>query len=167
MTDQHFPADIEIAMPLADMSVAQISALPQAQLQQAHANLLSLQTMVKAVLDRMHTALDQRYTERARAERLAAGRDFGVCHLTDGALRVTVELPKKVTWNQAMLAATASRIAAAGEDVSDYIDTEYSVSEARFNNWPPTLKEQFTPARTVKAGKPTYRLALTDIQGDQ
>ena len=37
MTDQHFPADIEIAMPLADMSVAQISALPQAQLQQAHA----------------------------------------------------------------------------------------------------------------------------------
>ena len=71
MTTSHTsPVQIEQAMPLAEMSVAQIAALPQAQLQEAHINLLSLQSMVKAVLERMHTALDQRYAERAKEARL-------------------------------------------------------------------------------------------------
>ena len=159
-TSQSSPVHIEQAMPLAEMSVAQIAALPHAQLQEAHINLLSLQSMVKAVLDRMHTALDQRYAAQAQAARLTNGRDFGVCHLNDGELRITVDLPKKVTWNQSQLAATAARIAAAGDKVADYIDTDYSVPENRFNNWPPALRDQFAPARTVKPGKPSYRLAL-------
>ena len=150
------PVQIEQAMPFAEMSVAQISALPQAQLQEAHINLLSLQSMVKAVLERMHSALDQRQ---------ANGRDFGVCHITDGALRVTVDLPKKVTWDQALLSATAARITAAGDKVTDYIDTDYSIPEGRFNNWPPVFKDQFAPARTVKPGKPSYRLALVNEEG--
>ena len=32
----------------------------------------------------------------------------------------------------------------------------------KFNNWPPALREQFSDARTVKAGKPTFKLVLTD-----
>jgi len=159
------PVDLEYAMPLAEMSVAQIAALPPAQLQQAHTNLLGLQTVIKAVLDRMHTALEQRYAQQAQAARLANGRDFGVCHLSDGALRVSVDLPKKVSWDQTQLAAIAARIAEAGDRVQDYIDTDYSISESRFNNWPPALKEQFEAARTVKPGKPSYRLALVEFEG--
>lgn len=154
-------AHIEQAMPLAEMSVAQIAALPQAQLQDAHFNLNRLQSAVKEVINRVHTALDQRYGEQAKTARLETGRDFGVCHLNDGPLEVTVDLPKKVTWDQTQLAAIAARIAASGEKVADYIDTEYSISETRFNSWPPALKEQFASARTVKPGKPSYRLALT------
>lgn len=159
-TAQISPVNIEQTLPLAEMSVAQIAALPAAQLQEAHSNLLSLQSMVKVVLDRMHSALDQRYADQARVARLVNGRDFGVCHLTDGALRITVDLPKKVTWDQAQLAAIAARIAAAGDTVADYVDTDYSIPESRFNNWPPALKEQFAQARTVKPGKSSYRLAL-------
>ena len=166
MTTPHdTTVQIEQAMPLAEMSVSQIAALPSAQLQVAHTNLLTLQSMVKTVLDRMHTALDQRYAVQAQAARLASGRDFGVCHLHDGDLRVTVDLPKKVTWDQAQLSATAMRIAAAGDKVADFIDVDYSVSESRFNNWPPALREQFAQARTVKPGKPTYRLARVESEG--
>jgi hypothetical protein len=154
------PVHLEQPMPLAEMSVAQIAAMPAAHLQQAHANLLAMQSMVKAVLDRMQTALEQRYAELAQAARLANGRDFGVCHLDDGELRVSVDLPKKVSWDQTQLAAIAARIADAGDRVQDYINIDYSVSESRFNNWPPALKEQFAAARTVKPGKPSYRLAL-------
>lgn len=154
------PIQIEQALPLAEMSIAQIVALPATQLQEAHTNLLTLQSMVKAVLDRVHAALDQRYAEQAHATRQANGRDFGVCHLTDGSLRITVDLPKKVTWDQAQLSATAARIAAAGDKAEDYIDTDYSIPESRFNAWPPALKEQFAQARTIKPGKPSYRLAL-------
>lgn len=150
----------DTVMPVAEMSVAQIAALPADQLQEAHVNLLTLQTAIKAVLDRFAVALDQRYAEQAIAARQANGRDFGVCHLTDGALRITVDVPKRVQWDQAQLAEIAQRIAAAGDKVSDYIDTDYSVSESRFNAWPSTLKETFSKARTVKPGKASYRLAL-------
>ena len=150
----------DTVMPVAEMSVAQIAALPVDQLQEAHVNLLTLQTAIKGVLDRFTAALDQRYVEQAIAVRQANGRDFGVCHLTDGPLRITVDVPKRVQWDQAQLAEIAQRIAAAGDKVSDYIDTDYSVSESRFNAWPSTLKETFTKARTVKPGKASYRLAL-------
>ncbi|NBW66869.1 hypothetical protein EBR44_14075, partial [bacterium] len=60
-TTQTTPVDVEQAMPLADMSVAQIVALPQAHLQEAYTNLLTLQSLVKGVLDRFNAALDQRY----------------------------------------------------------------------------------------------------------
>ena len=77
-TTQTTSIDVEQAMPLADMSVAQIVALPQAQLQEAYTNLLTLQSLVKGVLDRFNAALDQRYGEQAAAARQANGRDFGV-----------------------------------------------------------------------------------------
>jgi hypothetical protein len=153
-------AVIDQAMPLAEMSVAQIAALPPAALQEAHINLQTLQSLVKGVLDRFHAALEQRYAEQARTARQAAGRDFGVCHLTDGPLRITVDLPKKVVWDQAQLAEIAQRIAATGDSVGDYIDTDYSIPETRFNAWPTPLKETFAKARTAKPGKPSYRLAL-------
>jgi hypothetical protein len=74
-------------------------------------------------------ALEAAYGEQARAARLEAGKDFGVVHLKDGLLRVTVDVPKRVSWDQAQLAAIARRIAAAGEN-EDYLDVEFSVSES-------------------------------------
>ena len=160
MDSANTTVSIEQALPLAAMSVAQIAALPPAQLQEAHGNLLTLQSLVKGVLDRVHAALEQRYGPPARAALRASGRDFGVTHLSDGALRITYDLPKKVSWDQKQLAAIAVRIAAAGEKIEDYLDVELSVSESRFNHWPPGLQEQFAAARTVKEGKPAFRLAL-------
>jgi len=63
-----------------------------------------------------------------------------------------------VTWDQAQLATIAKRIDAAGESVEEFIDVSYSISESRFQNWPSTLRSQFEATRTVKPGKPTYRL---------
>ena len=152
--------DFDQAMPLAEMSVTQIAALPPEQLQEAHTNLLTLQSAIKGVLERFNAALESRYAEQVVAARQANGRDFGVCHLTDGPLRITADAPKKVIWDQRQLAEIVQRIAASGDKVSDYIDTEYSVSESRYNAWPSTLKETFAKARTVKPGKTAYRLAF-------
>ncbi len=156
---------LDHSLPLVEMSVAQIAALPPVQLQEAHSNLLTLQSAIKAVLERFHAALDQRYADQVLADRQANGRDFGVCHLDDGPLRITVDVPKRVAWDQAQLTEIAQRIAASGDKVSDYIDIDYSVSESRFNAWPATLKESFAKARTVKPGKASYRLALVNESG--
>lgn len=145
---------------IVDQGVTAITALPAEELQSLHINLQTAQRQIKQAVDLVNAALDQRYGEQAAAERRASGKDFGVCHLTDGLLRITVEQPKRVAWDQQKLAALAARIAAAGENVSDFVDVEYSISESRYTNWPSTLKEQFADARTVKPGKPSYRIAL-------
>lgn len=150
---------------LTAMSVAQLAALPPTQLAEVQVNLEQLKAWVRDACAKFDTALTRRYGEQARSARMDAGKDFGVCHLNDGELRISVDLPKKVAWDQTQLAAIAARIGEAGDRVQDYIDVDYSVSESRFNNWPPALKEQFAAARTVKPGKPSYRLALQAPEG--
>jgi hypothetical protein len=151
---------------IGELSVSEIASLPPAELQELHSNLLTMQANIKAVLERVHAALDQRYNERASSIRLQTGKDFGVCHLTDGLLRVTVDLPKRVSWDQTQLSILAKRIADSGENVSDYIDIAYSIAESRYTNWPASLQELFSSARTVKPGKASYRLALTQTEGE-
>jgi hypothetical protein len=45
------------------------------------------------------------------------------------------------------------------------MDIDFSVSESRYTNWSPALREQFSAARTVKAGKATFRLSLNHEEG--
>ena len=150
---------------LPDLSVSQIAVLSQQELQEFDISLAILASWVKVSRDRMNAALEQRYGEQARAGLLESGRDFGVMHLSDGDLRVTFELPKRVSWDQKRLAEIAERSVAAGERVQDYMDADLSVSGSRFNNWPPALKEHFAAARTVKPGKAAFRLAR--VEGEQ
>lgn len=150
-----FPTDI------AAMSVGQLASLPPVQKQEISRNLDEALDWLKKARAKFDAALDAAYGEQAQAARLEAGKDFGVIHLKDGPLRVTVDQPKRVSWDQEQLAAIARRIAASGERVEDYLDIEFSVSESRFNNWPPALRAQFEAARTVKPGKPSFRLAIS------
>ncbi|GAA4782792.1 hypothetical protein [Lysobacter hankyongensis] len=143
---------------LAELSVAQLAALsPQQKILLAQ-QLEQAGDWLKQVKARFDAALEQTYGDRIRAARNDGGKDFGVVHVADGDLRLTVDVSKRVTWDQAQLATIAKRIDAAGESVEEFIDVSYSISESRFQNWPSTLRSQFEATRTVKPGKPTYRL---------
>ncbi len=151
---------ITLPADLAELTVSQMAALAQQPLFELSEFLDTLETSLKQVRQRYHAALEQRYAGQAQQARLTAGKDFGVVHLNDGSVRVTVDSPKRVAWNQTLLAETARRIAASGERVEDYLDIEYAIPEARYSNWPPVLREQFAAARTVKPGKTNFRLAM-------
>lgn len=143
---------------LAELSVAQLAALsPQQKILLAQ-QLEQAGDWLKQVKARLDAALEQTYGDRIRTARSDGGKDFGVVHVADGEVRLTVDVSKRVTWDQAQLAMIAKRIEAAGESVEEFIDVSYSISESRFQNWPSTLRSQFEAARTVKPGKPTYRL---------
>ena len=150
------------AEQLTAMTVADIQALPLPQLQEVQTNLAQLADWLKACQAKVHTAMQRRWSEPEVAARQAAGKDFGVIHLQEGDLRISVDVPKRVSWGQKQLTAIAQRIAAAGERVEDYLSVEYAIPEARFNNWPETLKSQFAPARTVKPGKASYAIHKTE-----
>ena len=155
----------DLAIRTADLpalSVAQIVNLPDARLQELDIALAEVMTWAKAARDKMNAALEQRFGDVARQARLSAGKDFGVVHLEDGALRITQDLRKIVSWDQPKLKEIARRIAETGDQVEDYLDVEFTVAESRYGNWPAALREQFEPARTVKPGKVSFRLALMD-----
>ena len=63
-------------------------------------------------------------------------------------------------YDQTRLAEITRRIAANGDDPSEYVEISYRISETKFNAWPESLKSAFAPARTLKTGKPGFRLAL-------
>lgn len=149
------PAAADLALP-----VAQLAALPPARLAEVDHQLDQLQAWTKQARARLDAALASRYGDQARAELRASGRDFGTTHLADGALRLKVEVSKKVTWDQAKLAEIARRITAAGEAAESYLEVKLAVPESRYTNWPPVLQEQFAPARTVEPGKPAFTLTL-------
>ena len=110
----------------------------------------------KAVVEHVDHVLEIKWSERARNLRHDAGKDTGVVHFDEGNVRVTADLSKKVDWDQGRLAEIARRIAEGGEDPRQYIEVKYSVSETKYKAWPDTLKQPFTPARTVTPGKPKF-----------
>jgi phage/plasmid-associated DNA primase len=107
-----YPAD------LAALSVSQLAALPPEQKAEISRNLDEALAWLKQARAKFDAALDLAYGEQIREARQQAGKDFGVVHLNDGPLHVTVDVPKRVSWDQAQLAAIARRIAAGGDRVS-------------------------------------------------
>jgi hypothetical protein len=146
----------------------QVLATPAGTLAQQPAELLfsfknsaaDLLTDAKSLCDHIDQAIDFKWNERARFLRHEVDKDSGVVHFDDGNVRITADLPKKIEWDQTRLAEIARRISESGEDPKQYVEITFRVSETKFNAWPDTLKSSFNAARTVKTGKPSYRLAL-------
>lgn len=138
----------------------ELAALGSESLFQLKSDATDLLAAAKAIVEHIDCALDIKYADQARQLRLAANKDTGVVHFDDGRVRITADLPKKVEWDQTRLADITRRIAANGDDPSEYVDVSYRISETKFNAWPEAFKAPFITARTVKTGKPSFRLAL-------
>ena len=140
--------------------VRELADLASDSLFQVKSDAADLLAIAKAPVEHIDRALDLKYVDRAHQLRLAANKDTGIVHFDDGNVRVTADLPKKVEWDQKQLAELVARIAAAGDNPAEFVETSYRVSETKYQAWQESLRSQFTPARTVKVGKASYRLAL-------
>jgi hypothetical protein len=92
-------------------------------------------------------------------------KDTGTVRFTDGDVAIVSELPKRVEWDQARLAAVVDRIRAAGDDPAEYVEATYKVPERAYTAWPEHIRTAFTAARTVRTGKATFKLTLTGAEG--
>ena len=119
----------------------------------------------KAAKARLDGALTIRYGDRAAEERRAAGKDIGTTRFDDGDFTVVADLPKRVEWDQAQLAAMFERIRAAGDDPAQYVDIAFKVPERKYAAWPQAIRAGFEPARTVKTG--TLKVEIVPQEGDQ
>lgn len=148
-----FPANAPTADDLPSLAPQEIAALPTELLAILQREIDERLTRTKAAKVRLDDALTLRYAERAAEARRVAGKDAGVVRFDDGDFVVVADLPKRVTWDQARLAAIVERIRASGENPTDYVETSFKVSERSYGAWPPAIRATFEPARTVRTGQ--------------
>ena len=114
----------------------------------------------KTLYDWIVGAIALKYGDQAQEARRAEGKGTGTVRLQDGPVTVVAELPKRVDWDQTILAGLVERIRADGADPAEYVDISFSVPERKYTAWPKDIRQEFEPARTVRTGKPKFRLLL-------
>ena len=139
-------------------SVAELTGLPAKELMQLQAAATDSLQKAKELKDWIDGSIALKYEVQAKALRVQTGKDTGTVHFDDDRVRVTTNLPKKPVWDQKKLSEIAKRIAANGDDPSEYLDITYKVAERKYTAWPESLRESFAPARTLKTGKATFQL---------
>jgi len=142
------------------MPVGDVITLPSSHLALLQADVRDALNAAKQLQEWIEAAITLRYEQRAIAVRAGAGKDTGTIRFQDGAVEVVADLPKKVEWDQAQLAAMADRIRAGGEDPSEYLEVSLKVPERAYVAWPERIRQAFEPARTVRAGRQTFKLTL-------
>ncbi len=145
---------------LPTMPIGEIAALPADLLAVLQEEAEESAKAARSLADWLNGAIGLRYGDRAAAARRAEGKDTGTVRLDDGEVTVIADLPKKVDWDQARLGAMVARIRAAGDDPAEYVETVFRVPERKYGAWPAAIREGFETARTVKPGKPTFKLTL-------
>jgi hypothetical protein len=145
---------------LRHMPVSDVISLPAEQLALLQTDAREALDAAKRMQDWIEAAIALRYEQRAIGARVAAGKDTGTVRFQDGAVEIAVDLPKRVEWNQAQLAALSEQSRAGGEDPGQYVEASFKVSERAYTAWPERIRAAFEPARTVRTGRATYRLAI-------
>jgi hypothetical protein len=77
---------------------------------------------------------------------------------------IKFHVPKRIKWNQEMLAGIFEKIQVSGSDPFEFVKVTYDVPESRYKAWPSNIRDEFEPARTVEAGKVTIKL---EEEGDE
>lgn len=106
----------------------------------------------------LQSVLHHRFGERAHQLRQDAGKNTGTVRFDVDGHTVIADLPKKVEYDQRKLKEAVEALRKWGENPEDYVSLEVKVAEAKYTAWPPAVRQLFEPARTLKAGKSTYKL---------
>lgn len=143
---------------LREMGAEQAARLPVDHLAMLLEDVAGLKADAKRLDDLLTTALTLRYADAAASARRAAGKDTGTVTVVDGDFAIKADLPKKVEWDDDLLAEAEAKLRDMGEDPTEYIVVKRAVKEAAYNGWPSSLRAMFEPARTVGAGKATFKI---------
>jgi hypothetical protein len=157
-----FPENTPSVDDMLNMPVTELAIMPPTLLAAVQAEIDVATDRMKAVIEWFALALEVRYAARASECRGHEGKDTGTIRFEDDGITVIADLPKRIDWDQAKLAQIAENIASAGEDPTEFIDTKLSVSERKYGALPESWRKGFEPARTVRTGKPKFRLVLNE-----
>ncbi len=145
---------------LGQLTAADLAALPLAELHAYHQAVCEEQETCHLYKLALYGEHDRRLSAQAAALRQQAGKTTGTVRFEVEGHTVIADLPKKVEYDQAKLKDAVEALRKWGENPEDYIGIEVKVAEAKYTAWPPAVRQLFEPARTVRTGKPTYKLEV-------
>lgn len=149
---------------LPTMPIGEIAKLPAPMLALLQDEAEEGAKAARSLADWLNGAIALRYADRAAAARRAEGKDTGTIRLDDGEVTVIADLPKKIDWDQDELNTLVAAIRAEDGDPAEYVDTLFRVPERKYAAWPRHIRTAFERARTVKTGKPTFRLVIEEAR---
>lgn len=142
------------------LPIGEIAQLPAEHLALLQEDAAAALDSSKKAKDWIEAAIALRFSEHAQALRREAGKDTGTVRFEQDGVTVVADLPKKVDWDQSLIAAVVERIRNSGDDPGQYVEIAIKVPERKYTAWPEHIRRQFEPARTVKTGKPSISLHL-------
>ena len=94
----------------------------------------------KEFLSAIQDELNSRYQERVKNNLKQQGKDFGLTTIEDDSFKVKANVRKRVEWDKDKLCKILNEMDA--ETAKHYAEVRYTVSEAKYNNAPPEIKEK-------------------------
>ena len=144
------------------LPIGEIAQLPAEHLALLQEDASAALDASKKAKDWIDGAIALRFADHVQALRREAGKDTGTVRFEQHGVTVVADLPKRVDWDQALIAAVVERIRAAGDDPTQYVDIAIKVPERKYTAWPENIRTAFAPARTVRTGKPSFVLTLKE-----
>ena len=145
---------------IRNLPIGEIAQLPAEHLALLKEDATAALDASKKAKDWIDGAIALRFADQAQALRREAGKDTGTVRFEQDGVTVVADLPKKVDWDQSLIAAVVERIRNSGDDPDQYVEIAIKVPERKYTAWPDHIRRQFEPARTVKTGKPSISLQL-------
>jgi len=145
---------------IRNLPVGEIAQLPAEHLALLQEDAAAALEASKKTKDWIDGAIALRFADRAQALRREGGKDTGTVRFDYDGVTVVADLPKRVDWDQALIADLVERIRAGGDDPGQYVEIAIKVPERKYTAWPDHIRRQFEPARTVRTGKPSISLLL-------
>ena len=144
------------------MPISEIAALPAEHLALLQEDAAAALEASKKTKDWIDGAIALRFADHVQALRREARKDTGTVRFEQDGVTVVADLPKRVDWDQALIAGVVERNRAAGDDPTQYVDIAIKVPERKYTAWPENIRVAFAPARTVKTGKQSFVLTLKE-----
>ena len=144
------------------LPIGEVAALPAEHLALLQEDAAAALDASKKAKDWIDGAIALRFADHVQALRREAGKDTGTVRFEQDGVTVVADLPKRVDWDQALIAGVVERIRAAGDDPNQYVDIAIKVPERKYTAWPENIRTAFAPARTVRTGKPSFVLTLKE-----
>ena len=98
------------------MPIGEVAALPAEHLALLQEDAAAALDASKKTKDWIDGAIALRFADHVQALRREAGKDTGTVRFEQDGVTVVADLPKRVDWDQALIAGVVERIRAAGDD---------------------------------------------------
>lgn len=95
----------------------------------------------------INNSLQQMFEDQARIKLAEKGKDFGQATVVSGDHKVTIDIRRRVDWNQELLTTLLNQMDPS--DAQHYATAKYSIAENKFQNATPEVKAALSEARTV------------------